>query len=215
MPRILIIVEEWPQRAPGVALLHEELRGAGYETAVVTSQTDRVESVQDSVIRVPFEAPKHSGRLFRMRNALFFDTAANPGNYAMLRDMLHLHLQEVLYDAVVILCPPAIYLKLAYWIDLSFGIPVWVHLSAPFQNTGHGAFHSWNHARLRTKYLSTARLITAEDPEVLKAAPSQEGQLKMLAIRQAEGLALVDPSTGNRHSTIHVLQMLIRRKPQP
>lgn len=215
MARILIITDHWPRPTPAAGPLRDAIRAAGFEAAIITSGDDQnPDDPEAGIIRIPFEPTVTSGRLFRLRNALFFDTVANPGNYAMLRETLHQHLQEVLYDAVLILCPPAIYLKLGYWIDLSFGIAVWVHLSAPFRDDAGSGFHHWNHARLRRKYLGAAKLITGENSEDLAGIPVREYQRKMLATTTATRKNFIDTENAEALSIHGLLAILTDRNPQ-
>jgi hypothetical protein len=216
MPRVLIISEDWPIGAEREnAALSKALSGAGFEVDVITNERRAAAIIEDEtiskLIRLPVESSRTSGTLFGLRNALFFDAAANPGNYSQFRDRLHMHLQETLYDAVIIVVPPQIYLRLGYWIDETFGIPVWIHLTQAFNDAGKAGFTAWNHRRLRRKYLGSARLITASSVNLLRNIPRQQEQLVFVAKPQDE-MTLQDPETGIQADAKALLASIVRKK---
>ncbi len=223
MPRLLIISEFWPSTAANAAderlALAEALAGAGFRVDVVTSDRTAAQAPGTtgegagpvSMIRIPFEPPRTGGALWGLRNALFFDAAANPGNYALLRDRLHMHLQEVLYDAVIILCPPQIYLRLGYWIGETFGIPVWIHLTQVPEDGGHGGFAGWNRRRLRKKYLASARLLTVGQDAWRRAVPGQDAPL-LFAVRVTDGLRFQEPGSDTPVDVKALLGRIVRKR---
>jgi len=216
MPRILIISEAWPTALmPEGAALTNALSGAGFEVDVITNgnrgSSIRGDRTIADLICIPLEMPRSSGTLFALRNALFFDAPASPGNYSQLRDRLHMHLQEVLYDAVVIICPPQVYLRLGFWIDETFGIPVWIHLTQSLNDAPTPGFTAWNHRRLRRKYLASAKVITAGAGTSLRSVSGQHEQLMFIAEVQDE-MRFREPGGGVAIDASALLARIVRRK---
>lgn len=212
--RILIITEAWPpaQNADGLRFA-SALAATGREPAIITNSQDTdgtdIDRQHFNLMRLPLEPPRKTGFLFGIRNALFFGTAANPGNYALLRDRLHMHLQEVLYDAVLILCPPQIYLRLGNWIHETFGIPVWLHLGTAMTRPDTG----WNHRRLLRKYLAAASAITAPEAGILDGiAPHREQSVLVSGSTPGNDIHFSEPATGTSFSLEALLQRIIRKK---
>jgi hypothetical protein len=210
MSRIFIVSNAW--EAASDAAFAFAITLASGETEVVTIRAEQQDTAvgQSSVsdFPLPFEPPHSSGFLFGLRNAIFFGTAANPANYAMLRDRLHMHLQDVHYHAVLILCPPRIYLRIGAWIHATFGIPVWVHLEQPLPD--HDL--SWYNRRLQRKYLAAAKVITAATATALSGIRRRPGQSLLLATANGTNLSFSEPETGLVHSPGAILERIIRNK---